>query len=583
MHDVSSLIGLVVLFLCVNGYFLLIRHRLNVKMEFAPILTVAAGIILLMAAGAVMKLKWGALLFAVCGIGALIYELFTIIKNKTPLKTIFDKRTITVYVLFFVIAIYYMLYYKGHYMIGYDTFTHWGPAVKIMLHCDRFPAQWDALTWHTSYPAGAQAFEYLICRITNNWSDGMMLFGQTMIFISCIFAFAGVCRNAIVLLPIAIASCVWLRDIVYYLSVDTMLSFVCAAGFAMILCYRDEMKTRWWMVAPIIAILPVIKDAGFYHFAALLIWFSVFYFKNNEFTKKQKAVRYIIFIAALFIPFICWRGYLHFVTPYSLLQRHSFSLEYMQYVSSMKGSENTAQQAKEFWNALTDLNEMGYTIRIIAVSILIGILSVFSSEKGKRKTPVWFIVFTVLSFILYNVFLLGMYLFEMPESTLGSFYRYQNINSSMVFLMSTVLFASGIRNIRQMKTQAIPVVLTCGLLLWYSWGGLKTEPLKYPINDELQQKTIVTMMQEHPDQRPAVYTGDSNAKWQRTVAMANYYYYDEKEYALITTQPDGEGQYTLDEWKEYADYLVILEKDSAYTQYCEENGYDSEDIIFYAK
>lgn len=119
-------------------------------MEFAPILTCASCMIAMIAAGAIMKLKWGALAFVLCGIGLLVYEIIGAVKGKYSLKEVFDKRTIVVYLSFVVLAAYYFIYFHGHYVSGYDTFTHWGPAVKIMLHCDRLPAQWDPLTWHSS-------------------------------------------------------------------------------------------------------------------------------------------------------------------------------------------------------------------------------------------------------------------------------------------------------------------------------------------------------------------------------------------------------------------------------------------------
>ncbi len=459
MDAIWSWAGYIVLFLCFNGYFLFLKHKLNIKMEFVPVLTCTGIMIVLIAAGAVMKLKWGALVLVLCGIGLFANEVVDIVRKKVSLPSIFDKRTIAAYVSFFALTTYYLVYFKGHYLTGYDTFTHWGAAVKIMLYNDRLPAQWDVLTWHSSYPTGAQGFEYFLCRVTNDWSDGMMLSAQAILFMSCIIALTAVCRNYIVLIPVALVSCTLLRDIVYSLSVDIMLAFFCASGFAMILYYKREVHKRWWLIAVMISVLPVIKVAGFYHFLILLIWFSIIYFGEKGSGRKQKAIRYVAFLVILAIPYLIWTLYLNTVSPASLNTRHAFSVQYMQYISNIKSEESIAQQARDFWNSLTDMNQMRGTLISLGISAGIGLLSVFTSTRGERKHPIIFVALILVSFALYNAFLLGMYLYEMPETSLGSFGRYQNIHNVMILLMSVVLFISTIRSLKDMRYQTIPVIV----------------------------------------------------------------------------------------------------------------------------
>ncbi len=92
------------------------------------------------------------------------------------------------------------------------------------------------------------------------------------------------------------------------------------------------------------------------------------------------------------------------------------------------------------------------------------------------------------------------------------------------------------------------------------------------------EKTI----DENIDKDAAAYTARFNEGWYEDVAMTNYYFYGKTSFTHLTSRPRYASQHMFDEWKEYADYVIVVTKDELYEEYCEKNGINPETNVLYA-
>lgn len=194
--------------------------------------------------------------------------------------------------------------------------------------------------------------------------------------------------------------------------------------------------------------------------------------------------------------------------------------------------------------------------------------------------PLEFIGIQFGVYISYMLGLLGMYLFSMPEGTLGSFARYESCIRVLLWGGNAV-YSILIINNAKLKDRGKICLMLITLLLFVAGGkdnGSFETLFVFPKHADQDTLLISSVMEENPNQRAIVYTGASDSKWQLEVAKINYYYYN-KPYRIVSNR--SEGTDSIEHWRDWNGYLFPVVKDEYYLQYAKEAGINPDAVIVY--
>ena len=173
----------------------------------------------------------------------------------------------------FLFILYFSWLLWGVRCVSYDDFSHWATAVKAMLLYVRMPNFQDTVVMFQSYPLGSSLFLYYVCRIVGT-TEACMLWAQVLLLLGfgvSMLAFAR--KNNWYGIVIGIGFGFYalvMNTTIYSLHVDTLLSIVGVAGFAVIYAYRKEPTKGLIGVSGIMMFLINIKNSGVFFYGILL-------------------------------------------------------------------------------------------------------------------------------------------------------------------------------------------------------------------------------------------------------------------------------------------------------------------------
>ena len=286
MLDAIFYLRLVGLILSFVGVKRLVEDKLDIKSNYSWLFIFSSISCLIYFAGFIGKLWFASYLLFAIGLVLFIFYLF---KQKLTIFLLIQKVNL-LNISFFIALIILFFSLIPTKFIHYDNFSHWGIIVKYLLATDAMPTVATDIIDFKTYPLGSTSFIYYICRIVG-YSQGLMLFAQSLLILSSFYALFGVIRDIRRYLLISVMGLSFSLMTIFNISirinnllVDFLLPLLSLAIIAIIYSYRDRILKACFIVLPILSLLTIVKNSGLF-FYAICIFYLLFYIFHS-FSKK---------------------------------------------------------------------------------------------------------------------------------------------------------------------------------------------------------------------------------------------------------------------------------------------------------
>ena len=472
-----AIIKIIILILSLIGYYLLFQRKVKLKEEFIPIVVLSI-ITLIVYIGFILNLaKLIIAVIAIIGVALFVKSTYEIIKNKEKIKLNFNMFLLVIF-LFWCIWI-----LKGAMLTHYDNFTHWGMMARELILTDKLPNFETTVVTYTSYPPGSACFIYFICKFIG-FSEAKMLMAQSILIISALYTLYAFCnkRNKINYLIVSIGIIILLVINIFItdLLVDSLLPILGVAAISIIIYYRNNLKKGLVFSIPILTLIAIVKNSGFFFVLIGLTLYFIFFIRNNGF-KSIFRKKYMLLILLPIAVYIIWLGHIGIVFSDSDNSKHAMSIENYSYNIQYKDKEDIKIIFGKIISNMSNIKNKDNLLILTSIAMLIGMLgySIIRKNKELRNFAIIMIVAYILSYIIYQVGLFGMYIFSMPREEAINLATYSRYFKSMVLLnfgiciITLLLFLNKINKTEEIKSKKkiikiLSVIFIIGCALIYN-------------------------------------------------------------------------------------------------------------------
>lgn len=451
------------------GYLRLLMKRIRPEFGIAVIFSAAGNLMFL--AGILNLMPEMAFALYVSGIVLGVRS----VRKREPLR-----EAVTAGTCFFGLMdvfLFVLLYHDK--FLHYDNFSHWALVLKVMLAEDRFPNFLDTNIMFQSYPPGSAAFIYYIVKAAGAGPEWLQMYAQAVFMAgmaSCLFAFAG--KQAMGILSAAVLSVMLLAGNVplYDLLVDTQLPLTALAGLAFCACYRDMpaqadggdgLKAKAWYTAAFTTFLITIKNSGVLFVCIILLYLLLRRRERAVEAARELAAPLLCPLAAL----VLWKKHVSLVFEKGLSAKHSMSVRNFRAVFGEKSAEDLNMIARSVWDRVVTLSNPALYILLFLVLLL----ALQSRKKKTDREDIRLAVTAFAAYFLYQLGMLGMYLFSMPlgeAAVLAGYNRYYR--TILIFIAGIAgILAMGAARRQEGSGQRGYRAAVLALCIAGSWHALK--------------------------------------------------------------------------------------------------------------
>lgn len=392
------------------GFYLHIKRKTQIKDEFIPIVIISSIGVIEFIAGILNIMELITITISIVGLILFIKEIF--IMKKTSIKLQFSINAI-IFSIIILISIYLL---RGTILTSYDNFSHWGMIVREMLLNNRLPNFQDILIMFTSYPPGTACFIYYICKFIGT-SESCMLFAQSLLIISSIYTIFAFCnKDKKINYFICIATLIFLligNIFIDTLLVDTVLSVMGIAALAIIFFYKDNSKKALLTALPVLSLLAIVKNSAiFFIIIDILIWF--WYFIKNNNIKAIFKTKYLALILLPIALLVIWKGHTSLVFEDANASKHAMTIS--NYDSNMKEKDISIIKGifSKMLYKMISFKVKENIIMLLLVLVLISLIIITRKNKKLQFGIIKSLLLIIVTYILYQISLFGMYIFSMP-------------------------------------------------------------------------------------------------------------------------------------------------------------------------
>lgn len=316
----------------------------------------------------------------------------------------------------------------------YDNFSHWAVIVKFLYTQGQLPTAADHIITFTSYPMGSSLFVFyaaLIC----GFDDSVMLIGQFIFIVSCVFALFSVIYDkrrilafAIMFSFVAVFNHFNISIRMNNLLVDFIIPLLALAGIAGIESMQRNMKQMSLYFLLVAGTLGIIKSSAMF-FSLILMLFYIsrvkLHWKHQTGKLRLTCSAFLACVVAM-LPALVWNLHvkLSFVQP----KKEVILDSYLQLFSDRENPV-VRQVADKFLSATVNLNYSS-TQAILIANLMMLASFLFIRFILKRRNDLLHYCF--LSFSITTLYYDGLYLtylFSIPAEesiVLAGFERYSS-------------------------------------------------------------------------------------------------------------------------------------------------------------
>lgn len=324
-------------------------------------------------------------------------------------------------VFFAAAAVFFLFLLRGQVLTNYDNFSHWGRAVKVLLKRNALPTFLDEGIYCTAYPTGSAGFIYYVVKILGNQAEWVWLWAQAVLMAGMcagLFAFGeGKVKNALIFAGTLILLCGNVGFTQLY--VDSLLSLTAVGAMAFAYYYRESIGEKLPLLLPYLVFLIAIKNSG--ALFAVLVLLYVFLLLRPE-GNAQLLKRWALVCLAAGATLLLWKRHVSMVFVYGQSSKHAMSLSNFKSILQGKTGAELLGTVVSFGKKMLLGGWENWLLALVSAALwLPGI------RKEKNRPAARLAAFALLSYGVYMVGMLGMYLFSMPSgeaARLASYDRY---------------------------------------------------------------------------------------------------------------------------------------------------------------
>lgn len=419
------LVRAALLMLSFFGLCCVVRETLRLNRFIAPYVTVSGIILVLMAAGMLHVLKYGAWLLYIAGWASWIYILIRRYKPDLALMLLCAA---------FVVWLGWQL---GECKSWHtDDFSHWTLAVDSLLRRDAFPDASETLITFQSYPMGATVFIYYAARFLGD-GEGLRFVAQNFLCGALLMTlFAHVNGRRRVMVPLTAAAVVFLYKFnrnFQELQVDWLLSYFGIGIASAVIYYRNDLRKMLIAALPGMAAVTFVKHSGIF-FALVCAALMVVMVKRLGCPRRMLVRTAVIAVAVPVIAFALWTIHAKLSYPAALDSKHAVSaVAYVQTASAktLRMILGTAVRMVLKWFRISyaEIFAIMFALACFAVTHMLK-----RSQPEASAALGRYLLGCLGVFVLWLVMLYAMYIFSMPAAEthkLASYERY--MSSGLLF------------------------------------------------------------------------------------------------------------------------------------------------------
>jgi hypothetical protein len=307
-----------------------------------------------------------------------------------------------------LLLIYYLRVVFAYYS-SWDDFSHWGVSIKDIYYHNGLvqPGEQSSIMkifFH--YPQLMSLFHYSTLKIIDlTEGNNIFIAGVTVILFSTVLMIENRYWLNIWLLLAALAPLTLFTTALRSVMVD---GTVCAAfGAALSLFLQTTNYKRYLVIAPLIFILPNIKEVGLWLSLATIL--SIFL--AEIFAYKQKKFAYILTLLLALVPYysqLLWQRYLARFN-WQKIEKKKLSLQelFFKVVYSYQSHEDTAIFTGFLKSVYKFIFSEGAALSYFLIAISFYLVHKF--EPSKLKSLASYYLVLLVCFIVYLIFRLSLY------------------------------------------------------------------------------------------------------------------------------------------------------------------------------
>lgn len=573
------------------GYCAALRKK-NIPMPFVPILVLTAAGSPLFLAGILNLLPQATLVLLSGGLLCTAY--------LRSFRTL-SRHDWICFSVFAGIALFFAWRLHGTVPLHYDNFTHWLRIVRDTLSNDRFPNFQSNLIIFPSYPAGAAAFAYLICKVTGLQTDAAALFSQAIVIaaalctmlafakpfrLSGVLVFALGCIYCIVANPVADEAMLKILPDFVDLSIcemlpDTLISILSIAALSIVVFYRKDLFRGAWLSLPVQIYLISVKNSGLFMIlfnTALLIFYACQSASGEKASRRSRAWKLAAIHSGIpFLVFYLWNRHADLVFASGTTSKHSVSLYYYRGMLGGKGISGILEILRIFLKRFFSWSD-SWLLLAICIALFAAVF-LLQKKKDPQAARTTLLIFggIVLTYVLFMIALALMYLASMDYEEairLACYDRYEKtitvylVGAITIFLLS-LLSGEDLPKSRSVIAVAAVVLILLPISQRIPKLFIRQNPYEGSTRQFMEQAKEAYSI---PDgARCLIYV---NADPETDVAysgyLAQYVFWSDASRLLYAAECDPEMLETAAQ--EY-DYFIPQQQDATVQQFLTQRGY----------
>lgn len=401
------------LFLCsILGYVVWIRKKMKIEYFFIPIFLFTWIGLLTYFGGLVYRFDF--VPYFMYGIGIFLFGFYSYQWKKHGLPKIFIRLFPCV---FFGISIIFLVSSLQFRLQHYDNFSHWAVIAKYILTNHILPTMEDTIISFKEYPLGSTSFIYYVCFFLGK-KEGMMLFAQNLLVLSCFYAMFGVIREkrrfflySFLAMGGTCLSYLNLTIRINNLLVDFLLPLLTLTIFSIIYRYENEKKTMALLLVPILGFTMIVKSTGIIFAMIGVIYFIWIFIRKRENWNWKYCLIMVGVIGIGFVPKLSWDYHLN-TDLAGIENKFALETENKEHMPVEKEQypEVVTTYLKTIFNKDSRATQSFFFFQLLAI---IGYY--YGKYYWKKRWNLGKIILLMdLVVFLYYIGILGLYLFSMP-------------------------------------------------------------------------------------------------------------------------------------------------------------------------
>lgn len=426
------LFRLLLLMISFYGYIQYVQKRININLAIGFVFSSVGS--LMFFAGLLNILPETALVIFVGGLLLAVMSM----RHKESIRNVLSGGTL----FFFAVGAFCLYILYGSKFLHFDNFSHWAKVCQILIQSDRFPNFSDSNFYYPSYPPGSAAFIYYMSHISGISSEWFQMFAQAILMVGLLSGLFSFSNRIIFSCITGFCGIVLLcgdRALVDLL-VDTLLPIVGLSGMCVCLYYRNNLDDKVAYLIPYTVFLVAIKNSGAL-FASVIICYSLY--KRND-KKKYKSL--LLLILPPIICMLLWNKHIDYGFLADKAGKHAMTLANYSAVFKEKQVQDIIEIGNNIVRKTLSFQNKGLGLLGVAVALWLVCCVV---RKQKVAIARELTALAVLSYFVYQIGLLGMYIFSMPlneADDLAGYDRYHRtiliFTAALVLVEALLCFAS---------------------------------------------------------------------------------------------------------------------------------------------